>query len=189
MAHTLSQSTYSTIVYVAYPRVTQWYTAHAYTLSQSTYSTIVYMAYPLVTQWCTAPGCIHPLPQYLQHHSIRGIPTGYPMVYRACIHPLPQYLQHHSILGIPTGHPMVYRARMHAPSPIVPIAPQYTWHTHGSPNGIPHQDAYTLSQSTYCTIVYMAYPQVTQWYTAYTYNTMAYNYACHPWVTQRCTCT
>ncbi len=45
----LSQSTYSTVVYVAYPWVTQWCTART-ALSQSTYSTVVYVAYPWVTQ-------------------------------------------------------------------------------------------------------------------------------------------
>ena len=42
----LSQSTYSTVVYVAYPWVTQWCTARI-ALSQST---VVYVAYLWVTQ-------------------------------------------------------------------------------------------------------------------------------------------
>ena len=68
---THSQSTYSTIVYMAYPWVTQWCTymyRHVWTHTPRvyTYSTIVYMAYPWVTQWCTYIHVwIHTPPEYL----------------------------------------------------------------------------------------------------------------------------
>ncbi len=164
----------------------------------------------------------HPMVQgariapHLQHRSIRGI-----LVYGR------------SIRGIPVGHPteetspllshwtkndiswplsqstystVVYRGSPNGVRHRVPIASQYTWHTRGSPNGI--RRTQPLSQST---VVYVAYPWVTQWCTAHiaplpehrssicgipvgnpmvygahsTYSTVVY--VAYPWVTQWCT--